>query len=167
MARVGPGLGAKATGASVYELPPTPGALPVRLRVAEEEWLLALNGTPTVRDPEGERRLGPMDLVFFPTGPEGAHRVQNDTDETARVLMWSPVLHPAATVYPDSDRIAVWAGNKADDLIARRSRGSSTSTARRGGRPWHTRTPGDNGRAPVSSKRTVDRRDPHDPTFGA
>ena len=37
--------------------------------------------------------------------------------------MWSPVLHPAATVYPDSDKIAVWTGNKADDLIVRRSSG--------------------------------------------
>ena len=82
-----------------------------------------LDGNPTVRDPEGEHRLEPMDLVFFPTGPDGAHLVRNDTDETVRVLMWSPVLHPAATVYPDSDKIAVWTGNKADDLIARRSSG--------------------------------------------
>ena len=72
----------------------------------------------------GEHRLEPMDLVFFPTGPEGAHRVQNDSAETVRVLMWSPVLHPAATVYPDSDKIAVWTRNKADNVIVRRSSAS-------------------------------------------
>ena len=47
--------------------------------------------------------------------------MQNDTEQPVRVLMYSPVLHPAATVYPDSDKIAVWTGNKEDDLIARRS----------------------------------------------
>jgi uncharacterized cupin superfamily protein len=49
------------------------------------------------------------------------HRVQNDSEEPARVLMYSTVVQPAATVYPDSDKIAVWTGNSDDDLIARRS----------------------------------------------
>jgi len=123
MARVGPGLGAKATGTSVYELPPGEALCPYHYEYAEEEWLLVLDGNPTVRDPDGEHRLEPMDLVYFPTGPEGAHRVQNDSEETVRVLMWSPVLHPAATVYPDSDKIAVWTGNKDDDLMSYRSSG--------------------------------------------
>jgi hypothetical protein len=35
--------------------------------------------------------------------------------------MYSTVSHPAATVYPDSDKIAVWTGNAADNLIALRS----------------------------------------------
>ena len=123
MARVGPSLGAKATGTSVYELPPGQALCPYHYEYAEEEWLLVLEGRPTVRDPEGAHELEPWDLVFFSTGPEGAHRVQNDTDETVRVMMWSDLIHPAATVYPDSDKIAVWTGNKADDLIAQRSSG--------------------------------------------
>ena len=123
MARAGPGLGAKQTGASVYELRPGQAVCPYHYEYAEEEWLLVLEGNPTVRDPDGEHRLEPMDLVFFPTGPAGAHRVQNDGDQTARVLMWSPVLYPAATVYPDSDKIAVWTGNKADDVVVRRASG--------------------------------------------
>ena len=40
-----------------------------------------------------------------------------------RVLMYSTVKHPAATVYPDSDKIAVWTGNRDDDLIVHRSSG--------------------------------------------
>ncbi|MFI5025251.1 MAG: cupin domain-containing protein [Solirubrobacterales bacterium] len=123
MARVGPGLGAKQTGASVYELPPGQALCPYHYEYAEEEWLLVLEGNPTVRDPDGEHRLEVMDLVFFPTGPEGAHRVQNDSEQTARVLMWSPVIHPAATVYPDSDKIGIWTGNKDDDVLIRRSSG--------------------------------------------
>jgi hypothetical protein len=35
--------------------------------------------------------------------------------------MYSEVRYPAATVYPDSDKIAVWTGNEADNLITTRS----------------------------------------------
>lgn len=123
MARFGPSLGARSTGSSLYEIPPGQALCPYHYEYAEEEWLLVIEGRPTVRDPEGEHRLAPFDLAFFETGPAGAHRVQNDTDEPVRVLMYSNVVHPAATVYPDSDKIAVWTGNRADDVIVRRSSG--------------------------------------------
>jgi uncharacterized cupin superfamily protein len=123
MARFGPPLGAKQTGTSVYELPPGQALCPYHYEYAEEEWLLVLEGRPTVRDPEGSHELEPLDLVFFTTGPEGAHRVENNGDETVRVMMFSTVIHPAATVYPDSDKIAVWTGNRDDDVIVRRSSG--------------------------------------------
>jgi uncharacterized cupin superfamily protein len=121
MARLGPYLGAKQTGTSVYELPPGQALCPYHYEYAEEEWLLVLEGRPTLRDPDGRHELKPWDVVFFTTGREGAHRVQNDSEERVRVLMYSTVVHPAATVYPDSDKIGVWTGNKDDDLIARRS----------------------------------------------
>lgn len=35
--------------------------------------------------------------------------------------MWSTVIAPTATVYPDSDKVAIWTGNHEDDVIARRS----------------------------------------------
>ena len=39
--------------------------------------------------------------------------MRNETDEPVRVLMYSTVKDPAATVYPDSDKIGIWTGNKA------------------------------------------------------
>jgi uncharacterized cupin superfamily protein len=77
----------------------------------------------TLRHPDGSDVLEPWDLVCFPTGPDGAHSVRNETDETARVLLYSTVKVPAATVYPDSDKIGIWTGNKADDLMVLRSSG--------------------------------------------
>jgi uncharacterized cupin superfamily protein len=123
MLRIGPLLEASTLGASVYELPPGQAICPYHYEYAEEEWLLVLAGRPTVRHPEGEEELAPWDVVCFPRGPEGAHGVRNQTEETVRVLMFSEVAHPAATVYPDSDKIAIWTNNKADDLIVRRSDG--------------------------------------------
>ena len=122
MARPGPGFGAKGTGASAYELPPGQALCPYHYEWGEEEWLLVLGGRPTLRDPDGEHELEPMDLVFFPTGPEGAHKVQNDTAEPVRFLMFSNLVFPSATIYPDSDKIGMWTDpDRTDSHMARRS----------------------------------------------
>ena len=121
MARLGRDLGAKQSGTSVYELPPGQQLCPYHYEYGEEEWLLVLQGTPTLRTPEGTEQLEPFDVVFFPPGPDGAHAVRNDTGETIRIVMYSTVTHPAATVYPDSDKIGIWTGNDEDSLLVRRS----------------------------------------------
>jgi uncharacterized cupin superfamily protein len=123
MFRFGKQLGATETGASLYELPPGQAVCPYHYEYGEEEWLFVLSGNPSVRTPEGTEQLEPLDMVFFPMGPDGAHQVRNDSDQTARVLMWSMVITPTATAYPDSDKVGVWTGYKPEDLIVRRSSG--------------------------------------------
>jgi uncharacterized cupin superfamily protein len=121
MARLGGLLGAKETGISVYELPPGQSICPYHYECGEEEWLLVLSGNPTLRSPDGEERLAPWDVACFPRGPEGAHAVRNETAEAARVLMFSTVVTPTATVYPDSDKVGIWTGDKETDVLVRRS----------------------------------------------
>ena len=123
MVRFGKQLGATQTGASIYELPPGEALCPYHYEHGEEEWLLVISGRPSVRDPDGVEELAPLDIVFFPRGPDGAHQVRNDGAEPARVLMWSTVVYPTVSVYPDSDKIGIWTGNKADDVMVRRSSG--------------------------------------------
>ena len=60
--RVGTLLGAARTGLSVYELPPGQAVGPYHYEDPEEEWLLVLSGTPTLRHPGGEDQLEPWDL---------------------------------------------------------------------------------------------------------
>lgn len=121
MARLGKLLGAKESGISVYELPPGQAICPYHYECGEEEWLLVLSGTPTLRSPDGEERLGPWDVACFPRGPEGAHQIRNETEEHARVLMFSTIVLPTATVYPDSDKVGIWTGDPASDVLVRRS----------------------------------------------
>jgi uncharacterized cupin superfamily protein len=121
MARLGPLLGAKETGISVYELPPGEAVCPYHYECGEEEWLLVLSGTPTLRTPDGEERLAPWDLACFPRGPEGAHGIHNEGTDTARVLMFSTVVLPTASVYPDSDKVGIWVGDPEVDMTVRRS----------------------------------------------
>jgi uncharacterized cupin superfamily protein len=122
MARLGPALGAARTGVTVYELPPGQAVCPYHYELGEEEWLLVLAGA-TLRTPAGEERLAIGDTVFFPRGPEGAHGIRNETAAPARVLMFSELVTPSATVYPDSDKVGLWTGNPDEDLVVRRSSG--------------------------------------------
>ncbi len=121
--RLGPQVGAKDTGMSVYELPPGQALCPYHYEYGEEEWLLVLDGRATVRTPEGVEELSPFDVVFFPKGPEGAHQIRNDSVEPAWIVMWSSVVIPTATAYPDSGKVGVWTGDRPEDLLVPRAAG--------------------------------------------
>ena len=135
--RVGGMLGAERTGLSVYELPPGEAVSPYHYEIPDEEWLLVVSGTPTLRHPGGEQQLEPWDVVFFPSGPDGAHLVRNDSESTARVAMFSSSSAlVGAVVYPDSDMVWVWSNDDSVDLIVKRS-GALDAVA-----PWTTGGPG-------------------------
>jgi len=121
--QLGPLIAADQLGATVYELPPGQAICPYHYEHAEEEWLLVLAGNPSLRHPQGVDTLAPWDLVCFPPGPGGAHKLTNDTEQPVRLLMVSTVRLPTASVYPDSDKVAIWTEGRLDDLIVRRSSG--------------------------------------------
>lgn len=106
--RVGPLLGAARLGITVYELGDGERICPYHYEWGREEWLIVLEGEPTLRTPEGERRLGRGDVVCFPEGPEGAH----DVTGPARVAMLSNTDDPSNAAYPDSDKLGMWPPGK-------------------------------------------------------
>jgi uncharacterized cupin superfamily protein len=110
MAQFGPSIGAARLGGSVYELDPGDSVCPYHYENTEEEWLLVLTGTPTLRNPEGEHELAPGDVVCFLVGPDGAHKVTNRSATVVRILMLStiPKNEISICVYPDSDKVGVW-----------------------------------------------------------
>ncbi len=98
-------------GVSVYELPPGEKSFPYHLHHGNEELLIVLAGTPTLRGPVEERRLGPGDLAFFPRGREGLHALENHSDEPARVLLLSSKVAPDVTERPEEGLVGVFAGD--------------------------------------------------------
>ena len=72
-------------GASLTELLPGAQGGPLHLHYGVEEMFFVLAGTPTVRTPEGEERLAPGDVVYFPEGPSGLHDFSNPADEPVYV----------------------------------------------------------------------------------
>ena len=123
-ARFGGRIGARLIGGSLYVLPPGQSICPYHFEYGDEEWLIVLEGRPTLRRPRGTERLVPGDVVCFPPGPGGAHKVTNRTKETVRVLMVSTKNEPSVAVYPDSDKVGVWPGGGVKNLMLRRGDGN-------------------------------------------
>jgi len=80
-----------------------------------------LAGTPLLRHPDGVEPLAPWDVVCFRRGPEGAHKVTNETGRPVRVLFFSNVVWPGVCVYPDSDKIGVFTAGRTDNVMVHRS----------------------------------------------
>jgi uncharacterized cupin superfamily protein len=112
-------VGSTATLMFIYDLAPGQGSCPYHYEF-EEEWLLVVDGTIVLRAPDGEHTLERGDLVRFPPGPDGAHKVMNRSESPARTLMFSSSRAPAVVVYPDSAKIGVFPGDEADELIFKR-----------------------------------------------
>jgi uncharacterized cupin superfamily protein len=123
VARVSQLAGGKDNVVKAFEIPPGQSICPYHYEY-EEEWLLVLDGEITLRDPAGERTLQRGDLVCFPPGPDGAHKVTNHTERSTLTMMWSSAREPSVAVYPDSDKVGVWPGRGADGLMLRRADGA-------------------------------------------
>jgi len=104
-ARVGRQLGSEKLGVSYWELPPGQAAYPYHWHLAEEELLVVMQGTPSLRMPEGWRELDEGEVVAFPRGEEGGHQVVNRTEETVRFLAFSTQPGAPVVMYPDSGKL--------------------------------------------------------------
>jgi uncharacterized cupin superfamily protein len=105
--RFGKQLGASMIGGTIYDMDAGESICPYHFEYGDEEWLIVLTGNPTVRTPDETTTLDPGDVVCFPAGPEGAHKVTGP----ARVLMFSTLNEPSVAVYPDSDKLGVFVGD--------------------------------------------------------
>ena len=78
-----PARPARATsGASLFEVPPGGATFPLHAHFANEELLVVLSGRPTLTTREDARELAARPRsVALPAGLEGAHRLDNATDE--------------------------------------------------------------------------------------
>jgi uncharacterized cupin superfamily protein len=106
-ARVGAQAGAERLGATLYELPPRAASFPLHAHHANEEMIIILSGRPVLRTLGEERELSPGEVVACPAGRVGAHRLDNRTDESVRVLMLSTKIRPDVVEYPDSGKVGV------------------------------------------------------------
>jgi uncharacterized cupin superfamily protein len=108
--RFGESLGGTLWGGTLYELAPGEAVCPYHWHFGEEEWLLVVSGSATVRTPAGERTLAAWDVAAFPAGEGGAHQVRNDGGEPTRLVMFSTASDPEVCIYPDTNEVGVFAG---------------------------------------------------------
>jgi uncharacterized cupin superfamily protein len=117
-ARLGWELETERIGLSVWEVPPGEAAYPFHYHLTEEEVVIVLEGTPSLRTPDGWRELEQGEVVSFLRGERGAHQVVNRTSASVRFLAASTHGDPDVVVYPDSDKLGA---------SERLSRGGGTS----------------------------------------
>jgi len=103
-------LGCEQLGASVYVLAPGATGWPYHAHLANEELLLVLAGSATVRTPDGELPVATGDAIGFVRGPAGAHEIRNDGHGPCRVLLLSTMIEPEVAHFPDDDSFVVFAG---------------------------------------------------------
>jgi uncharacterized cupin superfamily protein len=95
-------IGGELLGGTVYELAPGERNGPYHYEIGNEECMLVLTGTPTLRHPQGRDELAVGDMVAFPEGADGAHQLINESTTVTRVLILSTKRDPSGTAYPDS-----------------------------------------------------------------
>ena len=102
VAPVGAQAGARELAANVYELDPGAVGSPLHVHHANEELLLVLAGTPSLRGPDGTQLLTVGAVVAFPRGQAGAHSLVNRSDARVRYLVLSTTNRPDVVEYPDT-----------------------------------------------------------------
>jgi uncharacterized cupin superfamily protein len=102
VASVGAQAGARELAANVYELDPGAVGSPLHVHHANEELLLVLAGTPSLRGPDGTQLLSAGAVVAFPRGESGAHSLVNRSDAPVRYIVVSTTNRPDVVEYPDT-----------------------------------------------------------------
>ncbi|MFD1644526.1 cupin domain-containing protein [Haloarchaeobius litoreus] len=103
--------GGEALGCSLYELPAGGKSWPYHYHTGNEEAMYVLDGACSLRLDGELVSLEAGDYVALPADERGAHRVVNDSDGPVRYLAMSTMAEPDVTVYPDSEKIGVFAGS--------------------------------------------------------
>jgi uncharacterized cupin superfamily protein len=122
--------GCSHVGVSIEEIPPGRQNYPMHYHMLEEEHLLVLKGTATLRLGSQTYELTPGSYVVFPAGQQVGHAVVNTTDAPFRYLIIGERDDREVVVYPDSGRVGVrlmgagyrgsatmeyWEGERIDD----------------------------------------------------
>ena len=102
VAPVGVQAGAQELAANVYELDPGAVGSPLHLHHANEELLLVLAGTLSLRGPDGTQLLPAGAVIAFPRGRAGVHSLVNRSDAPVRYLVVSTTNRPDVVEYPDT-----------------------------------------------------------------
>jgi uncharacterized cupin superfamily protein len=99
--QVGRHAGAELLGATAYLLESGARWADLHVHHANEEMIVVVEGSPTVHTLDRSRQLRPGDVVACLRGRRGAHRLTNDSDQTARVLIISTMNMPEIVEYPE------------------------------------------------------------------
>ena len=106
VARLAAAAGSQRLGASIVELASGTLSSPITFITPTRKPPIVLKCTPR-RTPDGLRELQPGEVVSFPCGAEGAHRLRNASSEPCRLLFMSEMNFPDIVTYPTASTLLV------------------------------------------------------------
>lgn len=103
-------LPVKNLGVRRYFVEPGDRAWPFHAHLANEELIVIERGQGTVRTVDDEFQVTEGDVIGFGADPQSAHQLINTSDDRLVYLCVSTMREPDVTLYPDSDKVGVLAG---------------------------------------------------------
>ena len=94
---------------SFYQLAPGKSNYPYHYHLDQEEVFYIISGSGMLKTPEGDRLVQAGDLLFFPAGKGGAHKLTNTSaDKPLRYIDFDTIAAMDVAVYPDSRKVGIW-----------------------------------------------------------
>lgn len=108
---VGQQIGARQIGCSIAVVAPGKRAFPFHCHHVNEEMVVVLEGSGTVRIGSEEHAIRKGDVIAFPAGGAAtAHQIINTSSAELRYLAFSTMIPTEVVEYPDSKKFAVSVG---------------------------------------------------------
>lgn len=103
--------GARRLGYSLYRVASGERPWAYHFHHVNEEAFFVFEGRGALRVEEGEREIGPGDVISCPAGPGGAHALEAIGEDPLVYLALSTMEEPDVLEYPDSGNLAVMVGS--------------------------------------------------------
>ncbi len=123
--------GGERLGCSLYEVPPGKTAWPRHYHLGNEEAVYVLSGAGTVTIGEDAIAVSAGDYIALPAGEKHAHQLVNTGTEPLRYLCMSTMAEPDIVVYPDSNKLGLFAGSAPGGPREQRTFGAFVDNAAR------------------------------------
>lgn len=91
----------------IRSLDPGKFSFPYHFHRAAEELFVILSGEATLRSPDGYTKLSRGDIIFFESGPDGAHQLYNHNNSPCVFLDLRTTIGIDICEYPDSGKVNI------------------------------------------------------------
>ena len=93
---------------AIMEIPPLKTSFPYHYHIAVTEVFYIISGEGAVITPEGERKVSSGDVIVFPPGKAGAHKIINTSQsEPLRYIDFDTTAQADVSFYPNSQKIGM------------------------------------------------------------
>ena len=91
---------------AIMEIPPQKSSYPYHFHAGITEVFYIISGKGKLETPDGDKEVTKGDVIVFPQGKEGAHRISNTSESDMLVYLDCDTISTADVVfYPHSEKI--------------------------------------------------------------